>query len=97
MRAVQFRTIAVSAGLALLCSACANEPLGSAPMQLGAGSKALTVDTAPSYKSTGVASAARRQPSRKYRKTMSDKMLAASALERATGRKPHPTRFRDID
>ncbi|MGH1418597.1 MAG: hypothetical protein ACRBCJ_07050 [Hyphomicrobiaceae bacterium] len=85
----QLKTVALTAGIAVLCSACANDPLASAPMQLGA------QHPAPMQHTTN----AQNKPADwvQPRKTLSDKMLAASALERATGRKPHPTRFRDVD
>lgn len=80
------RTIALSVGVAVLCSACANDPLASAPMQLGA--RPHTSDPVTQGMNGTLA---------RHKKTLSDKMLAASALERATGRKPHPTRFHIID
>ncbi len=86
---VQIRSIALAAGIALCCSACANDTLGTAPMQLG-GSSALASDGTTLR---GSIASSTNDVKRKRKKTQSDKMLAASALERATGRKPDPRRF----
>lgn len=74
---------AVALALAVLLSGCRNELVG---MNLGG----------PGY---GPASAAQAQErysiDRLPKKTMSDRILAAMALERVTGRKPDPARFLD--
>lgn len=62
---------------------CANE----APNLAGfAPTSALAIATAP-------AMAAQPDAQQTYRKTMSDRVLAAIALERVTGMKPDPSRF----
>jgi hypothetical protein len=65
------------AGIAVACTGCAGDN------QLGSGFAASPVTSALA------APAAGQMP----RKTMSDKVLAAMALERVTGLKPDPSRF----
>lgn len=74
---------AVALALAVLLTGCRNELVG---MKLGG----------PGY---GPATAAQAQErysiDRLPKKTMNDRILAAMALERVTGRKPDPARFLD--
>jgi hypothetical protein len=74
---------AVVLALTVLLSGCRNELVG---MKLGG----------PGYGPTTAAQAQERYSiDRLPAKTMSDRILAAMALERVTGRKPDPARFLD--
>ncbi len=66
------------AGVLFLCTACASEQRGG--NELGAASLTTSAVAAPS-------------PGQMPRKTMSDRVLAAMALERVTGLKPDPARL----
>lgn len=72
------RRLIVGGCVALACAGCANEP------KLG------TAFAAPSLTTSALAAPA---PGEMPRKTMSDKVLAAMALERVTGLKPDPSRL----
>ena len=75
-----------SAGVLTLVSAvtgCANEPPNMAGF---APTSAMAIATAPAL-------AAYPDAQQTHRKTMSDRVLAAIALERVTGMKPDPSRF----
>jgi hypothetical protein len=77
-----FAVVTIGGGLAG-CASDAPSPSSFAPV-----TAALAVqDQVPA------ASAAAVQPAQLPRKTMSDKVLAAIALERITGLKPDPARF----
>ena len=65
------------AGIAVACAGCAGDS------QMGSGFSASPVTSALAAPSSG------QMP----RKTMSDKVLAAMALERVTGLKPDPARL----
>lgn len=71
--------------LALVVAGCAND----APNLAGF---ATTSSLAIASPATAVAFSQPAQPT-SYRKTMSDRVLAAIALERVTGLKPDPARF----
>lgn len=71
------RGLIVCGGVALACAGCASEPK-------------LAALTAPSLTTSALAAPA---PGEMPRKTMSDKVLAAIALERVTGLKPDPARL----
>ncbi len=85
------RAVAV-AGLAVVASGCANETLSPWGAASGLGIGTLQI--------VGTSAEARElaptQPDG-ARKTLSDKVLSAMALERATGRKPDPSRLNDLD
>lgn len=89
---IQIRSIALTAGIAFMCSACANDKFTPTPMQLGG--NAFATDAPAPNNTVGEPTG---KVKRKHKKTMSDKMLAASALERTTGRKPDPRRFQIFD
>lgn len=75
--------LGIAVSLALLLSGCRSE---LAQMKLGG----------PAYGTVSDAQAQERSTiDRLPHKTMSDRMLAAMALERVTGRKPDPARFLD--
>ncbi len=95
MFATRAHAIALALLAAVTCGACANDPLATSPMSLGAGTLAqerLDLQAMPKPVSNPA-----NQPTPKFKKTIADKMLAASALERVTGRKPDPSRFSDIN
>jgi hypothetical protein len=74
---------AVVLALVSVVGGCAND----APNLAGfASTSALAIANAPPM-------AARPDTQQTYRKTMSDRVLAAIALERVTGMKPDPSRF----
>ena len=68
----------VIGGIALACTACAGD------------SKLAKALTAPTLTTSALAAPA---PGEMPRKTMSDRVLAAIALERVTGLKPDPSRL----
>ena len=72
----------VALALAVLLSGCRNELTG---MNLGG----------PGYGPAAAQASERYSIDRLPEKTMSDRILAAMALERVTGRKPDPARFLD--
>ena len=77
------RTV-IALALALAVAGCASE----APPIAGFGATSALSVTSPA--AAAVPSAV---PPVAYRKTMSDRVLAAIALERVTGMKPDPARF----
>lgn len=72
--------------LAMLAAGCASE----APKLAGF---ATTSSLAVAGPAVGVAATQQQPSAQSYRKTMSDRVLAAIALERVTGLKPDPSRF----
>jgi len=72
----------VALALAVLLSGCRNELTG---MNLGG----------PGYGAGPAQAHERYSADRLPEKTMNDRILAAMALERVTGRKPDPSRFLD--
>ncbi len=74
--------VAVALALAALLSGCRNEIAG---MNLGG----------PGYGPGAAQAHERYSIDRLPEKTMNDRILAAMALERVTGRKPDPARFLD--
>ena len=83
----------VLTGLPLICAACANEP-GPKVMGFQSTANPLAIASA-SAAPTGALPA---QPmALQPHKTMADKVLAAIALERVTGRKPDPSRLTAAD
>lgn len=80
--------------LGLAASGCANERAAQwGPVQhLGAGSLNV-VATAVAAEQTATDAAAVMS----IRKTLGGKVLSAMALERATGRKPDPSRLKELD
>lgn len=89
--------IAVVAAVALSCAACANQgPMH--PMGLGFHGQ---VDSQYAPRPTGNAKAAALSPTGKpkvphMKQTLGGKVLSAIALERVTGRKPDPRRFKEL-
>ncbi len=80
--------------MGLLVSACANDGARQwGPVQhLGAGSLNVVA--------TAVAADQQQMPAQEgapMRKTLGGKVLSAIALERVTGRKPDPSRFKELD
>jgi hypothetical protein len=72
--------------IASMAAGCAND----APNLAGfASTSALAITTPPA----AIASAPAGEVPQTFRKTMSDRVLAAIALERVTGLKPDPSRF----
>ena len=89
--------IAAAAAAALSCAACANQ----APMQpmglgfhgqLGNETPAVTAKIA----SEVIADAAAPAAPGHMKQTLGGKVLSAIALERVTGRKPDPRRFKEL-
>lgn len=90
--ALRFAALSTLSAIALSFGGCANDNLIQPPMQLGAPA-AQAADQRDLLQPRGTIV----EPAKPFRRTLSDKMLAASALERATGRKPDPSRFLDIN
>lgn len=86
---------AVVAAAALSCAACAKEGPMMPPMGLGFHGQIPTAvaatRTAPAPELPAGISA-----SGEIRQTLGGKMLSAIALERVTGRKPDPARFKEL-
>lgn len=84
--------LAVVTAAALSCAACAN-PGPMQPMGLGfhgqIGSAAAAARAAP-------APAPQRIVTGDIKQTLGGKVLSAIALERVTGRKPDPSRFKEL-
>lgn len=78
----------VLGSLPLLCAACANEP---APRVLGY--QASVPATMQTSRSGDLQPAGNGETQPVMKKNMADKVLAAIALERVTGRKPDPSRL----
>lgn len=75
--------------LPLVCAACANEP-GAKVMGYQAAGHPLAISPAQAAPTGSIPPRTIPMPARK---NMADKVLAAIALERVTGRKPDPSRL----
>lgn len=81
---------ALIAGSALLATACANEP---SPRVMGYQTSVQPVAATGAFTAEPGGRAQRAGHTVPVRKSMADKILAAIALERVTGRKPDPSRL----
>lgn len=84
---------------ALACSACASEsaisPIGP-PMGLGVHGQLQAASAKPVASPPSTTSAKHAVPTHNVKQTLGGKVLSAIALERVTGRKPDPRRFKEL-